>query len=61
MIQILDVYLATLAKMEPNLTSVDRDASLASIAISVKRIADSLAELLSIAKDELPLPEDSTR
>jgi hypothetical protein len=36
----VDGYLATLARMEPDLHMVDRDAALPSIAISLKRIAD---------------------
>lgn len=39
-----NVYLATLARMEPDIAMVDRDAALASIAISLKRIADIMAE-----------------
>ena len=35
-------YLDTIDRMEPDLTMVDRDAALASIAISLKRIADAL-------------------
>lgn len=38
----VDGYLATIARLEPELHMVDRDASLASIAISLKRIADAL-------------------
>jgi hypothetical protein len=37
-----DAYLDTLDRMEPDIAMVDRDAALASIAISLKRIADSL-------------------
>lgn len=36
-----DAYLGTLARMEP-VAMVDRDAALASIAVSLKRIADRL-------------------
>lgn len=36
-----DAYLGTLARME-EVALVDRDASLASIAISLKRIADAI-------------------
>ncbi len=37
-----EAYLATLARMEPDIAMVDRDAALASIAISMRRIADKL-------------------
>ena len=37
-----DVYLETLAKMEPDIAAVDECAALASIAISLKRIADTI-------------------
>lgn len=40
-----DVYLATIDRMEPELSYVDRDAALPSIAISLKRIADALDRL----------------
>lgn len=35
-------YLETVARLEPNISMIDRDAALASIAISLKRIADAL-------------------
>lgn len=35
-----EVYLQTVERMEPDITYVDRDGALASIAISLKRIAD---------------------
>lgn len=35
-----EAYLQTVERMEPDITSVDRDGALASIAISLKRIAD---------------------
>ena len=37
-----NVYLETVNRMEPDIACVDRDAAMASIAISLKRIADSL-------------------
>ena len=37
-----DVYLAVVERLEPDLTSVTIDASLTSIAISLKRIVDVL-------------------
>lgn len=39
----VDSYLDTIRRMEPEIAMVDRDAALASIAISLKRIADALA------------------
>jgi hypothetical protein len=38
----VDAYLDTVSRLEPNLHPIDRDGALASIAISLKRIADSL-------------------
>ena len=35
-----EVYLETVARLEPEITMVDTGAALASIAISLKRIAD---------------------
>jgi hypothetical protein len=43
-----DAYLNTVARIEPDVAMLDRDGALASIAISLKRIAD----LLQSAKDE---------
>jgi len=37
-----DEYLATIGRMEPDITAVDTPPALASIAISLKRIADAL-------------------
>lgn len=39
-----DVYLGVVKRLEPDITSIDHDAALASIAISLKRIADVLGE-----------------
>jgi hypothetical protein len=38
----VDAYMGTVARMEPEITMVDHDAAMASIAISLKRIADVL-------------------
>lgn len=38
----VDAYLDTVKRMEPDIAMVDRDAALASIAISLRRIADVL-------------------
>lgn len=45
----VNVYLGTVERLEPNITCIDRDAALASIAISLKRIADRM--------DRLPEPD----
>lgn len=37
-----DLYLATIDRLEPEITLIDRDVALASIAVSLKRIADTL-------------------
>lgn len=37
-----DTYLGTIDHLEPEIAMVDRDAALASIAVSLKRIADCL-------------------
>ena len=42
-----NVYLETLDRMEPDVAMVDRDGALASIAISLKRIADALEKVPS--------------
>ncbi len=38
----VDSYLETVKRLEQNISMVDRDATLTSIAISLKRIADKL-------------------
>ena len=38
----IDAYLDTVKRLEPDIHPIDRDGALASIAISLKRIADSL-------------------
>lgn len=40
--QRVDAYLDTVRRLEPDIAMLDRDASLASIAVSLKRIADVL-------------------
>ena len=54
-----DVYLGTVDRMEPDIAMVDRDAALASIAVSLKRIADAheytnsvLTELLIAVREK---------
>lgn len=41
----VNAYLETVKRLEPDMAIVDHDAALASIAISIKRIADSLDNL----------------
>lgn len=41
----VDAYIDTIARLEPDIAMIDRDAALASIAISLKRIADSLDQI----------------
>ena len=41
----VDAYLDTIARLEPDFAMIDQDAALASIAISLKRIADSLDQI----------------
>jgi hypothetical protein len=38
----VDAYMSTVKRLEPDIAMLDKDASLASIAISMKRIADVL-------------------
>ena len=38
----IDAYMDTVRRMEPDIAMVDRDAALASIAISLRRIAEAL-------------------
>ncbi len=45
----VDAYLNTVARLEPDITMIDHDAGIASIAISLKRIADALEGLNHIA------------
>lgn len=39
----VDAYLDTIKRIEPDISMIDTGAALASIAISLKRIADALA------------------
>lgn len=48
-----DAYLETVARIEPDVTPLDRDGALASIAISLKRIADDLSFFATMAKAEI--------
>jgi hypothetical protein len=41
----VDAYLETIKRLEPDISMCDRDATLTSIAISLKRIADRLDNL----------------
>lgn len=49
----VDAYLNTVSQLEPDISPVDRDAALTSIAISLKRIADTFSEILAAAKADI--------
>lgn len=53
----VDGYLATVARLEPELHMVDRDAALASIAISLKRIADALDPTAAQHRSNANIPD----
>lgn len=42
----VDGYLATIARLEPDIAAIDHAAAAASVAISLKRIADALEKLM---------------
>ncbi len=46
----VDAYLNVVRRLEPDVTMIDPDAGIASIAISLKRIADSLDLLVETKK-----------
>lgn len=48
-----DAYLDTIGRLEPDIAMIDTGAGLASIAISMKRIADTLERLEKAALDDL--------
>lgn len=47
-----DAYLATVESLEPSIHPIDASAYYASAAISLKRIADSLEELIKLQTAE---------
>lgn len=49
----VDVYLNTVNRLEPEIAPIDASAFYASAAISLKRIADSLEEIITLAKKDL--------
>lgn len=49
----VDVYLNTVNRLEPEIVPIDTSAFYASAAISLKRIADSLEEIITLAKKDL--------
>ena len=49
-----DAYLGTLNRMEPDIAMVDRDAALASIAVSLKRLAD-MQEVISLTLQNIEM------
>lgn len=50
--QRVDAYLDTVARLEPDIVPIDLSAAAASIAISLKRIADSLEKLVLAVRIE---------
>jgi hypothetical protein len=54
----VDAYRNTIERLEPDIAMVDREAALASIAISLRRLADIQHELLALAqRAENPIRE----
>lgn len=51
----IDAYLDTISRIEPDITMIDRDAALASIAISLKRLADQGDKKLEILQRQQSL------
>jgi hypothetical protein len=47
----VEVYLEVIKRLEPDITMIDRDAAMASIAVSLKRIADIQYEQLIILQN----------
>lgn len=47
-----DAYLGTVNRIEPDVAMLDADGARASIAISLKRIADVMEKLLVVVYDE---------
>ncbi len=50
----VDAYLNTVGRLEPEITPIDADAAFASIAISLKRIADRLDVIGALAAEIVP-------
>jgi 23S rRNA A2030 N6-methylase RlmJ len=57
----VDAYLNTISRLEPNIAMIDTGAGVASIAISLKRIADSLSYLENMAREENELIQKARR
>lgn len=49
-----DAYMETVNRLEPDLHPLDTDAALASIAVSLKRIADAVEQSASFANGNWP-------
>ena len=49
-----DVYQGTIARLEPNISMIDQGAALASIAISLRRIADAMEGVCSVTQESNP-------
>ncbi len=54
----LNAYLDTIDRLEPDIAMIDHDAGIASIAISLKRIADALEK---IGEAQQVRPDENTR
>jgi hypothetical protein len=57
----VDAYLETAKRLEPEITMIDRDYTLTSIAISLKRIADKLDIITLSPQDLLSFLEERFR
>ncbi len=51
--QRVDAYMATIARLEPDITMIDPGAFYASAAISLKRIADELKRKNDLAEERI--------
>lgn len=47
-----NAYLETIKRLEPDIAQIDVGTGIASIAISLKRIADAIVERLALAKED---------
>lgn len=52
----VDAYLDTVRRIEPDIAMIDNGFAAASIAISLKRIADTL-EVMAMHQDKLPISD----
>lgn len=54
----VDAYLETIKRLEPDISVCDRDATLTSIAISLKRIADLLENKVVVVEIQTQTPAE---